>query len=144
MFEQGTTKALLNLDTGEIVVRRVYLADTFRRRLLGLIPRSRIDEDEGLLLVPCKGVHTFFMRFPIDIVYLDRYMSVVALFPDTRPWRVLPQVPGVAQVLETAAGTVSKSKTKIGNKLTFSSLPPARLLYALNIRADKRNTPAEA
>ncbi|HHW17291.1 MAG TPA: DUF192 domain-containing protein [Firmicutes bacterium] len=127
MFEQGTTKAMLNLDTGEIVVRRVYLADTFRRRLLGLILRSKIDEDEGLLLLPCKGVHTFFMRFPIDVIYLDRYMSVVALFPDTRPWRVLPQMPGVAQVLEMPAGTISKNKIKVGNTLAFTSLPLAFL-----------------
>lgn len=112
---------ILNVDTGKVLVRRLFLADSFWRRLLGLIPHREICAGEGLLLTPCKGIHTFFMRYDIDVLYLDKDMCVVASFPEVKPWRVLPQLSAAVQVLEMATGTLSASRTRVGHKLMFCS-----------------------
>lgn len=87
-----------------LLAGRVQVADSFGPRLLGLMFRRRLDAQEGLLLRPCNSVHTFFMRFPIDVVYLDRDGQVLRVTPAMAPWRVGPLVRGAKQVLELPAG----------------------------------------
>ena len=70
----------------------------------GLLGRSALDPDEGLLLRPAGSVHTAFMRFPIDVVFLDGAMQVLRVEPNVRPWRVAGQRRARA-VLELAAGS---------------------------------------
>jgi uncharacterized protein len=73
----------------------------------GLLGRDGLDEGEGLLIRPCGSVHTFFMRFPIDVVFLDRELSVVAVRPEVRPWRTAG-ARGAKVVLELAAGEAAR------------------------------------
>src|SRR5262249_19082342 len=78
-------------DTGAVVVDRLEVADTAWARLKGLQFRKRLLPGSGLLLVPCPSVHTCFVRFPIDVVLIDRQGTVVAVRRHVRPWRpVLP------------------------------------------------------
>lgn len=96
-----------NLTTG-VPLARARLADTFLRRLVGLLGRARLDPGEGLLLGPTRGVHTLGMRFPVDAVYLDaqgRVLSVVTL----PPGRLGPLVPSCRWVLELAAGGAGRT-----------------------------------
>lgn len=106
-----------DLDTGAILVRKVRVADAFWSRLRGLIGVKELAPDEGLLLMNCASVHTFFMQIPIDVAYLDRDGRVVAAFPEVRPWRIIPGVRDGEHTLEVAAGALAKSGVKPGHAL---------------------------
>ncbi|SHH24673.1 DUF192 domain-containing protein [Massilia sp. CF038] len=71
----------------QVLGLNVRLARHFWTRLVGLLGRSAIGHDEALLLMPCSNVHTFFMRFPIDVVFLSKDGQILAIHPAVRPWR---------------------------------------------------------
>ncbi len=74
---------------------------------------------EGILLVDCNGVHTYGMRFALDIVFLDGKGKVLELLPALKPWKKPSRVPGAEYVLEIPAGTIKTSGTKVGDELTW-------------------------
>jgi uncharacterized membrane protein (UPF0127 family) len=78
---------LIHVTTGQAVVTRLEIADTFCSRLVGLQFRRELVSNGGLLLVPCNSVHTCFLRFPIDAVFLDSQGSVLAIHTNLAPWR---------------------------------------------------------
>lgn len=108
-------------DAGTTVAGHVRVAGAFGERFLGLMGRRSLEAGEGLLLVECRSVHTCFMRFPIDVAYLDRDMRVVATHNSVGPWRFLPGAPGGRNTLELAAGTLDRRGVKAGHKLEFRS-----------------------
>ncbi|MES2320129.1 MAG: DUF192 domain-containing protein [Pseudomonadota bacterium] len=67
---------------------RVSTAASFWQRFVGLLGRAGLAADEALLITPCNNIHTFFMRFAIDVVFLDRDGMIVAIVPRLRPWRI--------------------------------------------------------
>lgn len=83
-------------------VLTVFQADRFVRRLRGLIGRSALGDDEALLIRPCRSVHTLGMRYPIDLVYLDRTGLVLRVRAALSPWRFSACL-GAAAVLELGA-----------------------------------------
>ncbi len=94
-------------------VLRVCRATRFFSRLRGLLFQAPLREDEGLLLLPCASVHTAFMRYAIDVVFLDRSGAIVKIVPGLQPWRAaacacayqtLELLAGRAQVLQLQAG----------------------------------------
>ena len=85
-------------------------------RRKGLLGRADLPEGGGLWIVPCEAVHTFGMRFPIDLVYLDRHMRVKKVRSDVGPWRMSGCLTAHS-VLELPAGTVRRSGTKQGDLL---------------------------
>lgn len=86
-------------------------------RLVGLLPRSGLAQGEGLWLVPCRSIHTFGMRFPIDAVFLDRSLRVVGLMERVRPFRLGKLFLKAHSVLELPAGTVAATGTRLGDQL---------------------------
>jgi len=94
-------------EDGATVVTALEVADGIWSRFKGLQLRSHLPNGSGLLLVPCPSIHTFFMRFPIDVVLLDRQGKVVAVRRGVRPWRVVFPVSGSYATLELPAGTAS-------------------------------------
>jgi len=103
-------------DAGRIVCERCELADGPVSRARGLLGRSGLAPGEGLLLRPAFSVHTFFMRFAIDIVFLDRSGEVVAVAEAVRPWRAATRFRARA-VLELAAGEAARLKLGPGERL---------------------------
>lgn len=79
---------------------------TFLGRGVGLMFRARLEPGQGMLIRPCSGIHMFFMRFPIDAVFLDRRSRVRRVCRGLKPWRVVPWVPGARAVVELPAGSV--------------------------------------
>lgn len=112
---------VINSDTGDVLAYGLKKADTFWSRFLGLMPCKRLPEGEGMLLTPCQSVHTFFMHFAIDVLYLDLDKQVVAVFPNVAPWRVLPFKRRCRYVLEVPAGTLQGSHTDIGHHLKITA-----------------------
>jgi len=92
-------------------------AESFWARLVGLMGRRGLEEGEGLLIAPCSSVQTFFMRFPIDVIFLDREGRVVKVAPALVPFRVAFGGRGARDALEVAAGTAARSDTAVGDRL---------------------------
>ena len=99
---------------------RCTLADSPLTRLRGLLGRDGLDAGEGLLLQPASSVHTFFMRFPIDVVFLDRSLVVLGIHDGVDPWRTASQR-GAKAVLELPAGESSRHGLAVGDQLTLAA-----------------------
>jgi uncharacterized membrane protein (UPF0127 family) len=82
----------------------------------GLLGRRELPEGEGILLRHAGSIHTFFMRFPIDAVFLDREQTVLRVVPDIRPWRAAGQK-GARAVLELPAGEAGRRGVQVGERL---------------------------
>jgi uncharacterized membrane protein (UPF0127 family) len=106
----------LRLASGGVVCERCEVADTALKRLRGLWGRSALAADEGLLLRPCGSVHTWFMRFPIDVVFCERDLRVLAVAADVPPWRMRGQR-GAKVTIELAAGEAARRGVEPGVQL---------------------------
>lgn len=93
----------------------------FWPRLVGLLGRSGLKEGEALLLEPCTSVHTAFMRFTIDVVYLDRDGKVVKISPHLKPFRASGILRGGRSVIELPAGIIESTGTIPGDQISFAS-----------------------
>lgn len=91
----------------------IAVADTPRARMKGLLGRRSLAPDEGLLLRPAGSVHTAFMRFAIDVVFLDAELRVLCVAANVRPWRMVAQR-GAKAVLELPAGGAERSGLERG------------------------------
>jgi len=114
-----TRKIQLASQVGDVVACTV--ADSFCSRFMGLMGRDRPINGEGLIIRPCNSIHMFFMRFPIDAVFLDRGFRIVKLIRGLSPGKVVGTVPGAWQVLEVAAGSLPSSFRE-GERLVVRSL----------------------
>jgi uncharacterized membrane protein (UPF0127 family) len=92
------------------------IADTSAKRRTGLLGRDRLDPGQGLWIVPCESVHSFFMKFVIDLVYLDRNHRVRKVRPGMVPWRVSACL-SAHSILELPAGVVEGTGTQRGDQL---------------------------
>jgi hypothetical protein len=101
---------------GAVACERCRVADRMLTRMRGLLGRRRLERGEGLLLKPAPSVHTFFMRFPIDAVFLDRDGSVLKVCSNLRPWRVAA-ARGAHATLELAAGEAERAGIGRGDRL---------------------------
>jgi uncharacterized membrane protein (UPF0127 family) len=97
----------------QLTVRR---ADGFFSRLAGLLFSSPLQPGQGLLLVPCASVHTAFMRYSIDVVFLDRAGRICRIVPRLAPWRAAASI-GAHQALELAAGEATRLGLQAGQSL---------------------------
>jgi len=112
-----------NVETGAVVANRVRVASRPVERAIGLLSERRLDPGEGLLITPCRGVHTWGMRFAIDVMALDEDGIVVDAVEQLRPWRIrLPRRGGV-NVLELPVGSLSLSRTQIGHRIALKLAP---------------------
>jgi uncharacterized protein len=100
------------------VCERCDIADTPLTRLRGLLGRARLQSGEGLLIRPTSAIHTCFMRFPIDAVFLDRDLVVLRAVSDVGAWRVAGCRRARA-VLELAAGEIRRRGIQPGDRLQF-------------------------
>jgi uncharacterized protein len=103
-------------DGGRIVCERCEVADTFLGRARGLLGRRELASGAGLLIRPTFSIHTFFMRFPIDAVFLDRSGSVIDVVGRLKPWRAATRLRARA-VLELPAGEADRVTLRIGERL---------------------------
>ncbi|WP_428897944.1 DUF192 domain-containing protein [Parelusimicrobium proximum] len=97
----------------------VETAASFSSRLLGLMGRKSMKHDSAMLLRPCNSIHTCFMRFDIDVVFLDKDNKVVYLREEMKPWRMTPLIISAKSVLELPGGTL-KSRVALGDELEFN------------------------
>jgi len=109
-----------NLTRNTLLATCMEVADSASTRNKGLLGRERLAPGEGLWIRSCEVVHTFWMRFPIDLVYLDRKKRIRKLSSDVRPWR-LSGCLWAHSVLELPPGTIRSTQTQNGDRLEFSN-----------------------
>ena len=107
---------LINERTRKPLADVVELADTRKTRRRGLLGRDRLESNAALMLVPCTAIHTAFMRFPIDIVFIDRDGYAVRTASRVQPWRVSMALRARA-VIELPAGHLDACQVEIGDRL---------------------------
>lgn len=111
---EGATLRIVNLRTGQYEVDRMEVADGIWSRFRGLQFRREFPEGSGLLIVPCPSIHTCWLRFAIDAIFLDRQGIVVSVCSRLRPWRIASGGRGAYAVLELPAGNAS---SQVGDAL---------------------------
>lgn len=105
---------------GEVeIAQKVQVADTFATRLVGLMFSKDLGERDGLLFFPSNSIHTFFMNYPIDVVFMNKQGEVVKFIPSMKPWRMTRMYFGAYKVLELMGGTVKETLLP-GDKLDIS------------------------
>src|ERR1035441_10548721 len=110
-----------NSTRGTMLATRLEVAETAQQRSKGLLGRVGLAPGEGLWIVPCESVHTFFMRFPIDLVYLDRKNKIKKVRSEVGAWRMSACL-SAHSVLELPAGTIRETQTQSGDTLEFTSV----------------------
>ena len=105
-----------NQTRNTVLGHSVDVADTSAKRNKGLLKHDKLQPGEGLWIIPCEGVHTFFMKFPIDLVYIDRKRKVRKVRKAVPAWR-LSACLTAHSVLELPAGTAEETGTQAGDML---------------------------
>jgi hypothetical protein len=102
---------------GRILAENASLASNFLKRLKGLIGREKLTPGEALVIKPCNSIHTFFMRFAIDAVFLDKNNRVVKVISSMKPFRMSGIYFKAHLVIELPAGTIQETSTSAGDTL---------------------------
>jgi len=110
-----------NQTRGSVLGQAVDVADTSAKRRVGLLKHDRLESGTGLWIVPCESVHTFFMKFPIDLVYLDKRRKVRKVRNAVPPWR-LSACFTAHSILELPAGTAAQTGTRVGDELSIDKV----------------------
>jgi uncharacterized membrane protein (UPF0127 family) len=107
---------LINQRTDEALAERVEVAVTRRDRRKGLLGRAGLEPSSALIIAPCFSIHTMFMRFDIDAVFVDDDGRAVKVVPDMSPWRVAIDATAHA-VVELPAGSLRQRQVNVGDRL---------------------------
>ena len=101
-------KEILLKDSFKEIKFSIEIAESFERRLIGLMFQKGLDENTGLLITRCNSIHTFFMRFPIDVIFLNEKYEIIKIIENLKPWRFTRMYFKATQVLEINGGELSK------------------------------------
>jgi uncharacterized membrane protein (UPF0127 family) len=123
-LEKGRTRAeiggvLRNTSNAQVVAASVELALTRAERRRGLLGRDGLEPGHAMLIAPCSSIHTWFMRFPIDVIFVARDGRVVKTRAAIPPWR-LALAPGAYAVVELPAGAIAEALVSIGDRLELA------------------------
>jgi uncharacterized membrane protein (UPF0127 family) len=113
-----------NPHRGTVLGEAIEVADTAVRRVKGLLGRECLEDGQGLLFKKCSSLHTLFMRFPIDIVFMDKHGKVLKLSKAVKPFKLVAAPLRAYYALELPAGAIIRSETRAGDHLTFEEAAP--------------------
>lgn len=112
---------VMNLTRNTLLADGASRADSFVQRFKGLMGVTELPLGQGLHIAPCNSIHTFFMKIPIDALFLDAAGEVVDICHAMAPWRMSRVYFGAKSVLELPAGTAAASQTQAGDRLSFEA-----------------------
>lgn len=104
----------------EPLATRAVVAASMVSRMVGLLGHRLLQEGEGMVILACQSIHTFFMRFAIDVVFTDGTWRVLRIHEGVRPWRMTTPVWGAAAAIELPSGTAGKCRLHVGDRLLFT------------------------
>ncbi|MBI2609120.1 MAG: DUF192 domain-containing protein [Deltaproteobacteria bacterium] len=108
-----------NKKEGKIVAEKAMLADTFFSRLKGLLGTKKLDKGEALILEPCQSVHTFFMKYDLDIIFLNKENIVIGVAEHLKPNRLSAFYRHASKAVELPSGSIVEGRVTVGEKLEF-------------------------
>ena len=108
-----------NQTRGTLVAASAQEARSFSQKLFGLMGQKMLPPSGGLLIHHTNWIHTFWMRFPLDLIYVDRAQRVVGLEAALPPNRIGKPFWSAQSVIELSAGTIQNSQTQVGDQLRF-------------------------
>lgn len=108
-----------NSTKNTIITSKAIEAKNPLSRGIGLIGKKEISPDECLIIRPCFSIHTFFMKFAIDVLFVNSENEIIAIFQDVKPNRVLPIKLHSAFVIELKSGTVASKKIELNDRISF-------------------------
>jgi uncharacterized membrane protein (UPF0127 family) len=111
-----------NLTRGTSVAERCRVAASLRDRTVGLLATPSLSAGAGLLIERTQSIHMFFMRYPIDVVFVDRHARVTRTVAALRPWRVVLWARGARDCIELPVGALAASGTVAGDQLAVTAL----------------------
>lgn len=107
-----------NISTDGVILDHIEIADTFYKRFMGLMGRSALEKGKGMKINPCNSIHCFFMKFPIDVLFVSKDHVVIKIISDMKPWRVSSLVRGTRYVIEVNVNEIT-GKIMVGDRLEF-------------------------
>lgn len=102
-----------------VIAKRVERAHSILTRMKGLLGRAEMEKDFALWLSPAKSIHTFFMKFPIDVIFLSSTNQVVKVLKSVKPFRAPSFVLSSSSILELSENTIEETKTEVGDQIIF-------------------------
>ncbi|MEW6076012.1 MAG: DUF192 domain-containing protein [Candidatus Omnitrophota bacterium] len=111
--------ALVNSSRNTVLAENVTIASSLFSRMQGLLGREALARNEALILMPCNAIHTFFMRFSIDCLFVDAHNRIVKIISDFKPWHISRPYPKSRFVIELPAGTIAATGTLQGDVISF-------------------------
>lgn len=111
---------VVNESRHSVLGGRIRMADSLLARMRGFLFRQEPEVGEGLLLAPCKGIHMYGMRFPLDVLMIDRAGTVVAAHPELAPGRRTPVYRDAVYALELPPGAIAATRTMVGDRLSWT------------------------
>ncbi len=123
------------------IAARAGMADSYWLRLRGLLGRPPLTHGEGLLITPCRAVHMLGMKYAIDVAFLDRDGRVVGVNPALQPGARSSWYRGARQALELPSGTLERSGTAVGDRLSITAIASESVSIADSQPSLKHATP---
>jgi len=106
-------------DLGKPLITDIKIASSFVDRLAGLIFKKSIDKNEGMLFDDCNSIHTFWMRFPLDVIFLESENRIIRIFYSLKPFRITPVIKNSKRVLEIKSGMALELGLAVNDFLQF-------------------------
>ena len=110
---------ITNSDRGTVVGEAIEVAASAAQRAKGLLGRDCLADGQGLLFKSCSSLHTFFMQFPIDVIFTDRKGKVLKSAREVKPFKVVMAPFRSYYALELPVGTIDGSSTRVGDRVVF-------------------------
>lgn len=110
---------LYNTTKQTTIAEKVIIADSFLKRFKGLMLKKTLPANNALILKNCKGIHTLFMLFPIDAVFINKSGTVIYLAEYLKPWKTSKYIPNAYSIIELPSGSIDLFNIKIGDILQF-------------------------
>jgi len=121
LYSSQLKVSIRNRTRDTVLGQEIELADTSAKRRTGLLKHTSLPPGQGLWIVPCESVHTFFMKFAIDLVYVDRKNRVRKVRHAVPAWRMSACLTAHS-IIELPAGTARQTRTEKGDELVFEKL----------------------
>lgn len=110
----------INITQKKALANALSVADTVLATLVGLLGKRNLGPGEGLWLVPCQSIHTMWMRFPIDVIFLDNGKTVIYMIEKMKPFRISKHVSRARSVIELPACTIASTQTRLGDQIEIT------------------------
>ena len=108
-----------NISKGNTISENGYITTSFLERLKGLLGKKELKENECLIISPCNSIHMFFMKFEIDVLFIDKNNKVCHLINEFKPWKISKVIKESKYVIELKSKTIASKNIKLGDEVKY-------------------------